>query len=269
MLKAYELLYWNFISRLKLFRPDKSSKNKELNIILNGPSCTEYFENMENGNIKGDFMCVNHFASQKNELFRKLRPKYYVFIDPTIAGRGYSNYHEITGKTVEAIADINWDMEMIMNPMGYKEFANSNIKTSFISPVEIFSDKVFFNELYLNNVCSLSLKNVAVCAIMSGIIRNYEKINLYGLDMNYLLDLYVDENNHLFRIPNKHSYKEDNLRPFDISNSYAKVSMIWDDYARIYKSFYKLQDLATLKNIKIINKNKNSLIDAFEKLGEC
>jgi len=55
-----------------------NSQDEELIIVGNGPSLKNDIDQFLGA--KGDCFCVNHFAD--SDWFEKLRPKYYLFLDP-------------------------------------------------------------------------------------------------------------------------------------------------------------------------------------------
>lgn len=60
------------------------NKNKSLWVLGNGPSLAAQLQEYLDAFLQHDIMCMNHFAS--TEYFEKLKPRYYVMVDPFFWG---------------------------------------------------------------------------------------------------------------------------------------------------------------------------------------
>lgn len=256
--KIYEILYWNFVAKNKPTRLSSRSVGGVLNIILNGPSGKEYLQGLANKSKidKGaQYMVVNHFALEWTEVFKKLMPKYYIAIDP---------YYGACSEWINVLEAVDWKMTLICNPHFFHNFKNPNIHLYFLAPIEIVKTNKLLYTLHMNNVCNFSLSNVSCAAIMEGIRRNFEKIYLYGLDYDYCLNLSVDINNHLHVNNIRHSYAGE--ESFDLHYEYPKIVDMWKDHISNFNAFYIMEKYACKKGIQVINRNPNSLVDAFTKM---
>lgn len=253
----YGILYWNFVAKKTPTRLSLSKAGEELNIILNGPSSKKYLQYLanESGIDKNvQYMVVNQFAIKWRELFYKLAPQYYVAIDP---------FFSTCSEWIEILEAVDWEMSLIVNPLSFHEFKNPNIHLYFLAPIEIVETNRILYILHMNNWCNLSLSNVACAAITVGIRKKFERIYLYGLDYDYCLNISVDINNHL-QIQNvRHSY--DGEEAEDLHDYYPKIVDMWKDIICNFNSFYIMEEYARKRGVQIINRNPNSLIDAFVK----
>lgn len=260
--KYYEVLYWNFLVKKKPSRPRRvQNSDSQLNIILNGPSARDYLLHLlEIPKIdkKVQYMAMNAFATEWNELFNKLMPKYYIAIDPY-----YMNYK----KWLDIIEGVTWNMTLIVCYNFSYKFRNPHIQLYYAAPTEIIRKGFIMQKLHMKNYCSLSTSNVSCTAILEGVRRGFVHIKLYGLDLNDYMNISVDINNHIISKSWKHSYaeKEQKTSDYDLHLFYPRVVDMWSAHINNFNSYYIIEEYARKRGIEIINMNPNSLVDAFEK----
>ncbi|MCM1153909.1 MAG: hypothetical protein NC392_00990 [Roseburia sp.] len=258
--ETYAILYWNIIAKNKPSRPKKIyDSDKQLNIILNGPSGKAYLEKLLDApsidkNIH--YMVVNHFIIKWYELFQKLKPRYYVAIDP---------YYVTCTEWIDLIEAVTWKMTVIVNASYFYQFKNPNISLYFLAPIEIIRKSPILEILHMHNYCNVSLSNVSCSTILEGVRRGYGHIELYGLDLSDYMKLSVDKNNHLLNVA-EHSYEdEEDTKIMDLYEYYPKIIDKWKVQIVNYNSYYLTEEYARKRKIRIFNMNPNSLVDAFEK----
>ena len=112
------------------------------------------------------------------------------------------------------------------------------------------------NKLYKSFPLPAPLNSVQL-ALLLAILLKYKKIYLYGVDEDQLANPFIQENTHF--------YEEDE------SSAQGVSGVLTSTYDERIKSKYlsmigykKIRAIADYYGIKVINKNKNSYVDAFE-----
>jgi hypothetical protein len=103
-----------------------------------------------------------------------------------------------------------------------------------------------------------------------GILLGYKQIELYGVDHTLLDGLTVDEHNRLCRIKS-HYYDKGQAEAepifFNATNPPRPYSMhtYLAETAELFRGHEVLRDWAKEQGVRIINRTRNSLIDAYER----
>ena len=103
-------------------------------------------------------------------------------------------------------------------------------------------------------------QNISNAAIFCAINSGYKKIYLYGVEHSWLKSFDVDPVNHKIYANDSHYYKNEYIRYYK-RGEYCRV--LRNQYLT-FKSHFMLRDYADSENIKIVNKTKNSFIEAYE-----
>lgn len=257
------ILRSDYFSKRKIETP---GKGRVLRILGNGKSLNNV--NLGN-NDKIDYMVVNRHVLAEN--YKSLKPLYYVLADPHFFNHeeGISVMHKICEQT-------NWNMTMFVpftrRSCFYRKIDCKNPKIS-IKTYNFLSflgyERIAY-ALYDLQLAMPVVQNVIVAAIMLGLQMKYDAIELYGVEHNWLNNLYVGEDN-LVYLRNEHFYdkKEVNPKPqkeiqhLDEYPLYLNIT----HYARMFQSYWEIKKYVSHKTIhtRIVNKTKNSFIDAFER----
>ena len=223
---------------------------------------------------KADMMAVNFFAL--SEEFLALKPKYYVISDPMFF-RKAGESERITALYQALAAKVDWPMTLYVqyyNPehFDYQQAVgfNSNIRiVPFHTTVFHGFRKVEF-WCYRRGLGSGNFGTVVQNAEFIGILLGYKQIELYGVDHTLLDGLCVDEQNRLCR-RQSHYYDSEPTEPkpiyFNATNPPRPYTMhqYLAETAELFRGHEVLRDWAEEQGVKIINRTKGSLIDAYER----
>lgn len=242
--------------------PKKLPQSKEKIVICgNGPSLMktnfDYFSS--NGY---QFACVNYFALSE-DLFFRIKPKYYCCIDPALFSATPTDQ---TRKLFAILERVDWDMVFIM-PIGAKSnINNKNIKVVSINQnfMKNCPPKLQFS-LYKKNLAIVGYQNVIIGALYYFISMNVSEISLIGVETDFHRELFVGENNHVYR-KCTHFYGEEVL---DLQEKgeikQGELYLYFCFYYLTLYQYYVMAQYAQHMKVKVYNLCLNSFIDVFEK----
>ena len=219
-------------------------------------------------------MAVNFFAL--GEEFEVVRPKYYVISDPMFfRAAGRSQRVEALYK---ALAErVDWPMTLYVqyyNPerFDYAEAIGHNPNIRIVR----FHTTVFhgFRSVefwcYRHGLGSGNFGTVVQNCEFIAMLLGYRTIDLYGVDHTLLEGLTVDDENRLCRIKS-HYYDSAPAvaepiyvnattppRPYTMSSYLAET-------AELFRGHEVLRDFANEQGVRIINRTRGSMIDAYER----
>ena len=201
------------------------NKNKSLWVLGNGPSLATQLREHLDVFLQHDIMCVNHFAS--TEYFEKLKPRYYIMMDPDFFGERYNcplQEKKRVEKTFENIQKkLTWDMFLII-------------------PVRAKKYKKFIKYVTNNN--------------------SYKDILVFGAEHSWHKQLIVTDDNEV-AMQDPHFYEKDTAyNKLDGCN----ISDIFTSMAEAFKSYTELNEYCITKGGKIRNATPGGFIDAFERV---
>ena len=264
-----QVLHEDFINYISY-----QKKNKPVIILGNGPSLTNLINDPDFNETrdKNDFCVVNF--SILSPLFRQLKPEYLTIADPLFFQRPYSN--EKMRLFMEELTKIDWNLNIVIPFKYYKQIIKETEKNSFIKIMPIHSNilskrinnQTIRNLIYKKGLSCPRLQNVLVASIYSMINSGYKTIYLYGVDHSWTTQLCVNAQNQVC-LRDLHYYddKTVELKPWlKGSGEIYKMHEVLRDLAHMFDSYHELQNYANyINNTKIINKSKESFIDAFTK----
>lgn len=243
-----------------------TNDSQTLRILGNGKSLNEdSFINKNNI----DYLVVNRHVLSENYI--QLKPKCYVLADPHFFNHpeGLNILREINKKTTWPIF-----LYIVYNSTNKnaidKIITNKNIK---IVPYNITPFIGLKSIKYLMYKLQLSMpvvQNVLVAAIMIGIITNYKRIELYGVEHTWTKYLFVNQNNIVY-LENPHFYDKEKVEAKPLTEIQHTQEypffLILKNYSRMFESYWEIKQFISDCNIdvNIINKTKESFIDAFKK----
>ena len=238
-------------------------RKDNLVIIGNGPSvlnCMKYIKEKENC----DYMVVNLFPV-KNENFLSIKPKYWCSIDNCFFDMKGNRGNDVIELKNFLEKNVNWPF-ILITPWGL----NQNIDNKFVVERKINTNAykgdispIIANYMLNNRMC-IGLMNVAVAALYAGIIMGYKRIYIYGIDMTFFKDFFVDENNHIV-VYEKHFY---GTKKIDYTTLYDEVKekgilRVFETNSEAFRQFKRMRQFADLVGVKIINCTPGSYVDAF------
>lgn len=257
-------------------RPEPIDPERSLAILGNGPSLGEQLPIIIERKEweRADMMAVNFFAL--SEEFELLRPKYYVISDPMFFRKAART--ERIGQFYEALRErVKWPMTLYIqyyNPEHF-DYAAAVGHNPCIRIVP-FHTTLFrgFRSVefwcYRRGLGSGNFGTVVQNGEMIGILLGYKRIELYGVDHTLLEGLTVDDENRLCRIKS-HYY---DAAPATAEPIYVNATTPPRPYtmhtylaetAELFRGHEVLRDFAKAEGVRIINRTRFSMIDAYER----
>ena len=231
-------------------------------IIGNGPSVND-FDLQSLSKKKLSLLCVNWFATE-SDVFFDIRPRYYCMIDPFF-------YHENnlkSQKVKELYSNLNrvdWDMTYIcIASQNTEQINNQHINIVRLTPIEYFGS-IRKNKLYNKNKANFGFQNVILASLFFCISSHVKSIYLCGVDSDWHRELFVDENNDVYR-EYIHFYGSER---YNITENGGLKKGEFYKYIGYYydtmKEFYNASKYAEENNVPIYNLTLKSYIDVFPK----
>jgi len=285
-------LYQTCLSCIKIILKSnlKNSHNfnikdkSDLIILGNGPSgIIDLVDLKKEKDIP--FMAVNMFAS--TEYFFKLKPNYYLMSDHaffTFSETAFLNndpnkvnssaeelkqYQIIINQVWRNILESNWDITLLI-PSIYKnsyivKFAKSkNIQIHYFNYVVIKGFNWFENLCYKLKLGSPQCQNVINNCIFESIQLNFKNIYLIGVENNFHINIFVDDDN-LLKQKDDHFY-EVKHKFVPVAHANGSSVKMHEFLLSLHKAFYahhRLQQYAQFRGVNIYNATKGSFIDAY------
>lgn len=242
-------------------------KNRILRILGNGKSLNEV-QLSNNENI--DYLVVNRHVLSDNYL--EIKPGAYVLADP------HFFLHPEGLKVLELINKrTSWPLKLYFPYYrGFIKKINNIITNPLITIIQynyhsIQGYSTFLNFCYNHQLSMPVVQNVLVASIMIGILKDYKRIELYGVEHTWTKYLFVDEHNIVY-LKNPHFFDKEKveakaLKDIQHTKEYP-FFLILKNYSRMFESYWEIKEYLkrTKKNNKIINCTKDSFIDAFERI---
>jgi len=277
-------LYLTAVSLLRMiyYFPQKPSKlfydkssNKDVFIFGNGPTLAEALNNL-NYFIDKDVLVVNHFA--QTEEFAKIKPKFYVLVDPGFFKAGEEIDHNHT-KRINTTMDMlvektNWNIRLLISWQGYnsKSFMDKISQNPHILPTPINTTKIngfswFRHRCYKYNLGMPSSQTVILPSIFCAVNLGYNNIFLLGCENSWIKNIRVNDKNQLC-IYDEHFYDNNNETLTLVSETEPYKYTIYTELLSSAKVFYAhrlINEYAIYRGIKIWNATPGSFIDAYER----
>lgn len=236
----------------------------DVHILANGPSLKDIIDNHAEFLSSHDTLVVNHFAN--TPFFWKIRPKYYVLLDPAyFGGECPAELQDRIPILMGNLSKVDWPMTLYVPytkaAMAHakERLNNPNISIQFFNSTRIVGAKWFRNWAYRHNLGLPSSKNVLLPSILLMLNKGYQKLYLYGAEFSWTKTYAVNPENGKIYTDDVHFY--DNTRiplkkgGFKFDLACLVESLNATDY---------LQEYAQSENICIINRTVGSFIDAFQ-----
>lgn len=231
-------------------------------IVGNGPSVNNIdIHWMSEKNLS--ILCVNWFASE-SKMFFEIRPKYYCMIDPFF-------YHADNVQSPRVrnlysnLNKVDWNMTYIcLAGQNTENINNTHIKIVYLTPIEYFGI-IRKNALYNKNKANFGFQNVILASLFFCISSHAKCVYLCGVDSDWHRELFVDENNDVYR-ETVHFYGSEkyNITKNGQLNKGEFYKYIGYYYTTM-KEFYNASKYAEVNNVPVYNLTLKSYIDVFEK----
>lgn len=248
----------------------KEDHLESIYILGNGPSLNLISNQIKKTtNIK---ICVVNFAIL-SPLFREIKPQYYVIADPAFFSRPIKE--ECFSNVIEELQKVNWKLTIHIPYKYYNKF-HLEIKSSYINVIPFhtieFHENMRFDNikylLYKSGLACPRIQNVIIGCIYCMINSGFKNIYLYGVEHSWTSQLVVNDKNQVC-LKDVHFYDNENIKSIPwkkLNNEIYKMHEILRTLSYTFIGYHDLQRYAHyLGDVKIINKTKNSFIDAFPK----
>jgi len=245
--------------------------NDSIYILGNGPSLNDIATEKLSGKV---CLAVNNFAM--TPLFTEIKPAFYVIAAPEYWLEHVDhNYKEMRNNLFAQIKDkLSWNMEIFI-PYKSRKYKlkdrlhalSPNLKISYYNDTPAEGIAVLTQYAYKKRLGMPRPHNVLIPSIMIAIWKNFKQIYLFGADHSWLSEIFVSEDNTAY-LTQKHFYDSKVAKP-DIMKKKGtgtrKLHEILRKFMLTFEAYHQINAYAIKNNISIINKTKNSFIDAFSR----
>lgn len=258
MIQYFKLICKDFLWSIKnnkllkkTFKIKNSKKKKKIFIFGNGNSINLLKEEKIKKYLDNDFeiLCMNNFILSK--FADKINIDYYLIADKRVYFPDKSNFSN--EKKTEIL-----NMHKKVKERKIKLFLPTDFSSTPLFPNETFYFNNNFNPVSKNYIDITKYNNLSslsgIKAIMIAIYMGFSEIYICGIDNNQWKYSKVDKDNNILS-DSLYFNKEKNIH----INKEKKMS----NYLKIYSDIFKSYE--SFKDFKIINLDKDSFINCFEK----
>ena len=252
--------------------PNRNTIDRPVAILGNGSSLKEALTFLQSLNY--DFCVVNFSAN--SEFFFKLKPHFYVMVDPTFFVP--TPRHKNNVKNLEDnISKVDWDM-FIFVPNSYIKIAQERYKNGndhiyiYGFSQNHFSENFSLTKLkymlYTINLAGPIITNVGVASLFCMINSGFKEIHLYGMEHSWIKLIHVDKNNFVC-MKDTHYYDNKEVEPIKLyyQNRPERLHEQLRFQAAAFAAYWDIKGYTDyLGSVKIINNTPESFIDAFDKM---
>lgn len=242
-------------------------QERKMRILANGPSLNDEIQELD-FDEDCDYCMVNFSVMQP--LFAQVKPSIYVLADPLFFTK------VLVEKNNDLLAKFNcvdWKMALYVptsvHSNARKLFAhnkNIEIKTLPASLSSLVTSRKIRVSFYKRGMACPILQNVLVGAIYASIMKGYKNICLYGVGHSWTSQIAVDELNRVC-LKDVHFYNPNaTMKPWVINGEPFRMHEVLRALAQMFDSYWEIRALIEdLGDVRIVNKTKESFIDAFER----
>ena len=235
----------------------------DVHILANGPSLKDIIDSHAEYLSSHETLVVNHFANTPT--FWKIRPKYYVLLDPAYFGGVCPiELQDRIPVLMKNLSKVDWPMTLYIpytkdaKAHAKERLNNPNISIQFFNSTRIVGAKWFRNWAYKHNLGIASSKNVLLPSIQLMLNKGYKNIYLYGAEFSWTKTYSVNPENGKIYTDDVHFYDKTRIPlkkggfKFDLSClvEALEATEIYADYSEYI-------------GVSIINRTPGSFIDAF------
>ena len=240
-------------------------------LLGNGPSLRHILNDKPELLEGTDIMVVNYFGNAPE--FFKLKPRYYIVLDPIYYNPNYrlkeeltegSKAAEINRQLWENLQNVDWEMTMFIPRMArnvVKEgVQNPHVKFVVFQACRVLGFEWFQNWMYRHNKGCPCSRNIALPAMINLINLGYKTIYLYGIDFSWIKNLDVDVNNGLTYMNDRHFYSQEEIRHFGKGYYKRMLGILHEDL----HGTDQIAKYALSRGVKMVNRTIGSYVDSFE-----
>lgn len=255
-----------FLRKVKL-----SPSKKCVSVLANGPSAREIINDKPELLAGGDLLSMNDAAA--SDYFAKLKPNYYILLDPAYFGGSWLGDKELTENTFdqtlakmnENLLNVNWQMILLL-PSSKKadEFAGRFKNHEYVKVMRFNASRIQGFDNYKMWAFGKgwgvpSSRNIIIPAILLMIDAGYDNVYLYGAEFSWTKYMDIDHENGLLFMNDRHYYCKDEIRYFGQGAYRLRLLHI----AEMLGGLESVAKYALRKNVNVVNRTKGSFIDAF------
>lgn len=236
---------------------------KDLVIILNGPSAGRSVDSIKD-HKNCEYMCVNWAPCDKG-LFWDVKPKYLCIIDSSFFDKK-GKYKEKCNELEKILCNrIDWNMDFLHFPTQHMEY-NREYITEYLINNNIFNSINKYDAIkkYEKNRMSCEMYSVGHAAIYAGLILGFKSIYVYGLDADMFKNYCVDDKNHV--IEKTMHYYGVNECDWTETAGCKGIDILLENDVKAFRMYRVINKLAKSMDANIYNCNKESMVDAFQKI---
>ncbi|MDP2240448.1 MAG: hypothetical protein Q8K18_09860 [Burkholderiales bacterium] len=260
-------------SRFRVNMPKLTKPNVPCVVFGNGPSLDGDIRDKLDVIQKLDTFCVGRFP--ESDLYRIVRPKYYVIADPMWWSSAAPDKTILIRKRLfdRMISDTSWPL-LVCVPFEAKEFLNEifsnsqNISLLFYNNVPLWGRESVLNMLFDRNLGMPPAHTVLVTALFLALRIGYKKIFLLGADHSWHETLALDDENRVC-IKDVHFYdKNVGLQPFSMDGSDERIftmDTLFQVLGKMFEGHRRVADYAKNLKVEIINASSVTYIDAYRR----
>ena len=247
----------------------KNSKPQKMGnkivILGNGNSAVDYKNNQKLFSDY-DLLVSNYYPIKEND-FWKFKPKYLCLFDPKFFapdGVFYTDLHRSQANDLKGLKDalekVDWDLKIITRVGNVLKINNDKIEYIYLSKsISNFNVGKLNRFLFKNNIAIPNSQNVVIGALYFAEVFGYTEIALFGVEQNWLQNLYVDKHNLLW-VENQHFYGTTKVK---VNATYRDEMK---DMVEIFDGFNFSAKIAKFYNIRIVNYATESYLQSFDKI---
>ena len=248
------------------------NKERDVSVLANGPSAREIIDNKLQLLRSCDLLAMNDAAI--SDSFEKLKPQYYILLDPAYFGGswlGYkelttNNYDEILTKLYDKLTHVSWEMSLLLpRGKGTDTVASKFKNNKYVKIIRYNATRIQGFDKY--KMCSFekclgipSSRNIIIPAILLMINAGYKNIYLYGAEFSWTKYMDIDVETGLMYMNDRHFYSKDEIRYFDKGAYKRRLTCI----AEMLDGLDSLALYARKKGVNVVNRTRGSFIDSFQ-----
>lgn len=237
-------------------------------VMGNGPSLNMDVCDHIAALAKLDCVCVNQFAD--SDLYKEIRPRYYVFADPAYwAPSALDELIQMRTRVFESIRrKTSWPITIYVPYEGKAAFERTfidapQVRVACFNNVALTGDGHVLNILYSLGLGLPPVQNVLVAALFLSLRIGYRDVVLLGADHSWHQSLVLDNANRVCA-RDRHFYDpEAELKPF--GQGEFTMDSLFFALGRMFAGYWAIREYAAQLGARIYNASSTTFIDAFER----
>jgi hypothetical protein len=266
--------------------------NERIVIIGNGPSASEFLQNLPAQAKNIPLLAVNMFAGEQS--FTSLQPAFYLMSDhaffefeeqhfhhpekhPLVKKNpAYAQTQTQVNRTWQGLFSANWPIVLFVPQIYSKSYPVKKAMENPALNVVVWNYTVvkgfswFENFIYAKGLGSPQCQNVVNACIFQAINAQFKEIYLVGIDNNFHRNISVGQDNHIY-ITDNHFYEVDKkvmpLMRVDSNGKpvFVQLHQFFNSLSKAFYAYNRLRSYADCRKVRVFNSTAGSFVDAFER----